>query len=36
MPESAKIKLLGENAIRFLPRLAAAAKRVKGPEPTRD
>jgi predicted TIM-barrel fold metal-dependent hydrolase len=29
MPESAKIKLLGDNAIRFLPRMAAAAKQKR-------
>jgi hypothetical protein len=31
MPESAKIKLLGDNAIRFLPRLTAVAKEKRGP-----
>ena len=31
MPESAKIKLLRDNAIRFLPRLTAVAKDKKGP-----
>jgi hypothetical protein len=30
MPESAKIKLLGANVVRFLPRLAAVAtERIK-------
>ena len=31
MPESAKIKLLRDNAIRFLPRLSAVAKDKIGP-----